>query len=220
MSDLFMLYEENLNRIVKKVENVLNTFNNLSKDKSESTMKETENSVKELERIIKQMELESSSLNKSNNPLSSKVKNYKINFDVLRRNFLKLQDNYNTKKSQESLLGTEEDVGSPNQSNIQKQKLIENESLAWKQNHKIENAKRQVIEMEHTSIKIMEGLDHNNNSLKGINSKVNGLNDQLEDSSSIMGRMLKKENRNKLIIAAFTFFIVSAFIIIVFFKLS
>jgi len=166
------------------------------------------------------MELESSTLNKSNNPLSSKVKNYKINFDALRRNFLKLQDNYYTNKSQESLLGTEENVRSPNQSNIQKQKLIENESLAWKQNHKIENAKMQVIEMEHSSIKIMEGLEQNNNSLKGINCKVNGLNDQLEDSNSIMGRMLKKENRNKLIIAAFTIFIVSAFLVIVFFKLS
>jgi len=192
MSDLFMLYEENLNRIVKKVENVLNTFNNLPKDKSENMIKDTENSVKEVERIIKQMELESSTLNKSNNPLSSKVKNYKINFDALRRNFLKLQDNYYTNKSQESLLGTEENVRSPNQSNIQKQKLIENESLAWKQNHKIENAKMQVIEMEHSSIKIMEGLEQNNNSLKGINCKVNGLNDQLEDSNSIMGRMLKK----------------------------
>ena len=112
-----------------------------------------------------------------------------------------------------------EDLDSTNNSN-HKQKLIETEAMAWKQNSNIENAKRIAIEMEHMSIGIMSGLEDNNQKLKGTNNKVTGLNDELDNSNGIMTRILKKENRNKLVIAGFSVILFIAFIVIIYLRHS
>ena len=92
--------------------------------------------------------------------------------------------------------------------------------MAWKQTSKIEAATRIALEMEHVSIGIMSGLEQNNQKLKGTNNKVTGLNDELDNSNGIMTRILKKENRNKLIIAGFSAVLFIAFIVIIYFKHS
>ena len=101
-----------------------------------------------------------------------------------------------------------------------KQKLIENEELAWQQGEKLEGAKRSAIEMEGVSMHIMHDLDHQTNQLKIIHSKTNEMSGELEESNSIMGRIMKRENRNKVIIGVFSFIIVLAFILILYFKLA
>ncbi len=125
------------------------------------------------------------------------------------------------KKDQDSLLKgnniEELDLSSAN--NNQKQKLIENEDLVIKQSNNIENAKRIAIEMEHVSIGIMSGLHENNQKLTGVNTKVTTLNSELNMSHGIMTRILKKENRNKLIIAGFSVALILAFIFIIYYKL-
>ena len=112
-----------------------------------------------------------------------------------------------------------ENLDSSNDNTNQKQKLIENEVLAIKQNNNIEKAKRMAIEMEHVSIGIMGGLHENNQKLTGVNAKVGDLNGELDNSNGIMTRILKKENRNKLVIAGFSIALILAFIIIIYFKL-
>ena len=113
------------------------------------------------------------------------------------------------KKSQEALITDEineiEDIGG--KKNNQKSKLIENEALAYKQQQSLEQAKRNALEIEHASIGIMNGLYNNNEMLKVVNNKVHNLNDNLDDSNSIITRIMKKENRNKLIIEVFSMFL-------------
>jgi hypothetical protein len=125
------------------------------------------------------------------------------------------------KKDQDSLLkgNNMEELDLSSANNNQKQKLIENEDIAIKQSNNIENAKRIAIEMEHVSIGIMSGLHENNQKLTGVNSKVSTLNSELNMSSGIMTRILKKENRNKLIIAGFSLALIIAFIFIIYYKL-
>jgi len=100
--------------------------------------------------------------------------------------------------------------------NSQKSKLIENEALAYKQQQSLENAKRAVLDIEHQSIGIMSDLEKNNEMLKGVNDKVHNLNKNLDNSHSILTRILKRENRNKLIIVIFSFVVVMIFSIILY----
>ena len=74
--------------------------------------------------------------------------------------------------------------------------------------------------MENISIEVMRNLEHNTNNMKGINSKVGDMNVELDHSQSIMTRILKKENRNKVVIAIFSILLFIVFGIILYFKFS
>lgn len=141
----------------------------------------------------------------------------------MRKKFLKTSENVKLKKDQSRLLtgvgSTDLDTSGSITGN-QKTKLIETEVLSFKQNNNLEIAKRAAIEMEQVSIGIMTGLEENNHKLGGVNNKVNSLNEELDNSSGIMKRILKKENRNKLVIAGFSLVLTIAFILIIYYKLN
>jgi hypothetical protein len=143
------------------------------------------------------------------------MKNYKIDFDSVKKRLHKIQENIQLRKSHDELLGGLDDTSN---NNLQRQKLIENEDLAWKQHNSLENAKRKTLEMENVSIEVMRQLDINNNSLRGINSRVVDLNTELDGSKSIMGRIMKKENRNKVVIIGFSFILLVVLLIILYLK--
>lgn len=131
---------------------------------------------------------------------------------------MKTSENTKLKHDQDFLIkGSELDDSTA--SSHHKQKLIENEVLALKQSSNLEKAKMVAIDMEHVSIGIMNGLHENNQKLSGVNKKVSTLNSELDNSSGIMGRILKKENRNKLIIVGFSLLLALVFLIIIYSKL-
>jgi len=99
-------------------------------------------------------------------------------------------------------------------------KLIEHEEFAWEQNEKLENAKRTTYEMENVSMDIMKNLEHGTNQMKTIDRKLVDMNHNLDDSNSVIGRMLKRENRNKIVIVMLILAFIITFAIILFFKLK
>jgi hypothetical protein len=101
---------------------------------------------------------------------------------------------------------------------MQRQKLIENEVLAWKQHSNLEHAKRTSLEMESISIEVMRQLERNTQNINGINSKVIGMNTEIDHSHSIMSRITKKENRNKVILAMFSLILFIMFIVFIYYK--
>ena len=52
MSDLFSLYEDSLNIVLRKITTVTENMSNLSNEKTESALEETNKNVKEAERIV------------------------------------------------------------------------------------------------------------------------------------------------------------------------
>ena len=47
MSDLFSIYENNLNSIITQITKTIETFSSLSKDKSETVIQDSNNKIKE-----------------------------------------------------------------------------------------------------------------------------------------------------------------------------
>ena len=122
------------------------------------------------------------------------MKTYKNEYEQIRRRVVKSQENLYLKKNQDELLGGIVEVSNKE---MQRQKLIENEELAWKQHSSLEQAKRTSLEMENISMEVMRQLDKNTQNMKGIDNKITGMNKELDQSSTIMSRIMKKENRNK-----------------------
>lgn len=60
MSDLFNIYEDNLNIVINRIQKIIDTLNNLSKgnknkfkiDKTESAITDANNSMKEADRLV------------------------------------------------------------------------------------------------------------------------------------------------------------------------
>lgn len=53
MSDLFSIYEDSLNGVLRRIYQVSDTLKNLSKEKSESAIFDGENSIKEADKIVR-----------------------------------------------------------------------------------------------------------------------------------------------------------------------
>jgi hypothetical protein len=52
MSDLFSIYEDSLNIVLKNISTIVETMNNLSKEKTESALDNAHNNMKEADRIV------------------------------------------------------------------------------------------------------------------------------------------------------------------------
>lgn len=163
------------------------------------------------------MDLEVSTDSKKNaSHFNIKLRNYKNEYENLKSRFNKIQENYINKKGQNALglAGFEDEMTNKK---AQKQKLIEHEEIAWNQNEKLQNAKRKTIEMESVSIDVMRNLDKQSDQMKIVGNKIVDLNSEIDQSQDLINRMLRRENRNKIIIILFTLSLVLILILYLFF---
>jgi hypothetical protein len=194
MSDLFNIYEDSLNSTFNKITTIINTMQNLSKEKTESAINEANSHLQEAQSLIKKLELEVSAYS-SNEKGAMKVKNYKNEYENLRRRFTEQQDKYIKSKSDEALY-----LNSLNEDEHNNKKLVENEEAAFSQSSKLDRAKSAVYDIEIKGNDAMRQLHHQTKIMNNINKNLDQENDVLQDSNSLMAQMLKRENRNKLII--------------------
>lgn len=54
--------------------------------------------------------------------------------------------------------------------------------------------------MEKVSLDVMKDLEHQSNVIRGTNNKIISMNREVDQGNSLINSMLRRENRNKLII--------------------
>ena len=128
-----------------------------------------------------------------------------------------MQENYVNKKSQEAFMI--EDIEDENPRKNQKQRLIDNEEIAWQQNENLEKGKRAAIQSEKISFDIMLNLDKQGNQLKGIRENVILMDNTINKSDSLLNKMMKREHRNKIFVLVFCALFVISFMFILYLKL-
>jgi hypothetical protein len=128
-----------------------------------------------------------------------------------------MQENYVNKKSQEAFMI--ENIEDENPKKNQKQRLIDNEEIAWQQNENLEKGKRAAIQSEKISFDIMLNLDKQGNQLKGIRENVILMDNTIDKSDSLLNKMMKREHRNKIFVLVFSALFVISFMFILYFKL-
>ena len=194
MSELFSVYknnfEKNLEKIKDSMAKVEEANNSQDKTPENSFITETYNLINEGEKIVKQMQIEISSLNGSDeyNEYSDKIRDFQFTMYQLKRKLKKLEDTFKDKISN-SLFEN-------NDSNL-KNGLIANEVLAYQGKQKIEEAKRTLYNIEDNGKQALNSLEKQTNSMKAVNVKIAGMNDDLENSNNLLNKMKIRYQRNR-----------------------
>lgn len=207
MSDLFDIYEDSLKIVIKNVQANIDK-NNIT----ENDLELLHTNITEAKRIIKQIDVEISS-NTTTISQSEKIKyrNYANEIDKLNKKYLKVQERYIKRKNNDILSFDGIEVSANKKA--QKMNLLENE-----QNDSIEEIKRKTYDIENTGKNIMTNLNTQNDQMSSVRDNIKGLNGEIDESNGIISRMLRRENRNKLIIIIFSVILVIIFILIVMYK--
>ena len=74
------------------------------------------------------------------------------------------------------------------------------QSMKYNTFHKLQLATRTSIEMENMSGNILGDLNNQTNQMKGVSSKIGLINDDIDTSNSILGKMFRRQGRDKKII--------------------
>jgi predicted RND superfamily exporter protein len=139
------------------------------------------------------------------------LKNFKNGLDQYKKKVKNAKENLSTKQKLDSILISDKEN--------QKEKLINNEELAWGQFDKLEKAKRNAFEMESISIDVAKELNDQTDKLKGVKGKLIDMNSEISSSNSLISRMLRREYRNKIVIMMFMIALVLIFLTIIYIKL-
>jgi hypothetical protein len=145
----------------------------------------------------------------SNSDYSVYIRNYKNGIDSYKKRLSKLKESHTSKRHLDAILIMSE---------TQREKLI-HDDVAWNQLEKLEGAKRATLDIIQTGNEIGRELHSQTEKMGGIKEKLNSMNDEIDNSNSIIRRMMRRENRNKAIIAVFSIGLIIVFLIIMYFKL-
>ena len=85
-------------------------------------------------------------------------------------------------------------------------------SIKYNTFNKLQLATRSTIEMENMSGNILGDLSNQSNQMKGVSSKIGLINDDIDVSNSVLGKMFSKQGRDKKIIIIFAIFLILVFL--------
>ena len=78
--------------------------------------------------------------------------------------------------------------------------------------NKLQQATRSTIEMENMSGNILGDLNNQSNQMKNVSSKIGLINEDIDTSNNILGKMFSRQNRDKRIIIIFGLILILAFL--------
>ena len=189
--------EDELNRLLDQISNIITTFKTLSREQAEIAILEGTSKLKNCESILSQIEqdLEDNKNNHSPEELLEEKKNlktYKNELNDLSNKFKNIQDNYISKKTQNALIDDEPKISS--------EENIENEE------NKSDNEGKSKDKMDNNisfNNKIPNGFENNIGNISDVKNSRNITDDAFDSLNN------KKSSKKKcLIIGVIIFFIV------------
>ena len=205
MSNLFEIYQTNLKMLYRKITNNLDT---IKKDTGEK-LSELEEDLNEVEKILKNLEIELT----GESPISDSyliLKNQKSQYETYKKKYRKEKEKYDSNIKQVQL--------ELNSNSLLNQNL-KNDEIAYKSFNKLESARRISIEMDSLGHDVMRDMYDQSEIMKGINSKIGNVSDDLSSSTTLISEMQKIKRRNKMIIYLYGGFLILLFLIIAFFRI-
>ena len=210
MSELFSFYSNNFETNLSKIKNNFSEINNNQNNNSDFTLiNDTFKLINDGEKIIKQMELEISSIYDLElfKKYTSKLKEYQNIIHNEKKQLRKIEESLKDKENI-TLLGNNNSINN----------IIQNETYSHLGNQKLEDIKRNLYSIEENGKQSLSSLEEQTNSMKGINVKIQGMNDDLESSNNLLNQMKDRIQRNKKQIIIFGIFLIFFIIFIIVFK--
>ena len=219
MSHLLSIYEKdfrnNQDLINKNIEKI---YDYLSETKTKDynitdIMQQISNLIDSQKKVLTQIEVEissSSSIKKEDLVgYNSKILYYKQSLEMNKKKYRELEEKINLKET--SLILTDQ--------NQLKGNLIKNEQLAYNGTQKIQQVKRALAEAEDSGNKIMVDMEKQTNIMKHTNTKLKGMNSELDESNTILNKMKSRIKRNKNIIKYFGLILLLVLVIVLIYKI-
>ena len=193
MSDVFKIYEDSLNISINNIKRILN-----KKDFNNDDISKLSDNLKESKRLIKQMNLEISSLKNSNKfekEIENKFSNYQTTIENFSQEIYRIQNNFNnnTKIFNSNMILEGNDSESNRQ--LQKMGLIENED-----GFIIDEMQREAYKIEDIGKNINYNLNQQGEQMQSIRNNIIDLNKDIDQSNTLINKLLKRENRNRCIV--------------------
>ena len=182
-------YENELRKDFDKLDS-LNNKAEISTDKElNSIVEQMSDEISKLEKTVKDYNIYSNLNNKND---QSKTKEIQKKLSENKKKFKKLK---------EKLKAFKKNNNNQNQDSINDD-IDDDTSQSMKYNtfHKLQLATRTSIEMENMSGNILGDLNNQTNQMKGVSSKIALINDDIDTSNTILGKMFRRQGRDKKII--------------------
>lgn len=199
MSDLFSIYEDELNGVFNKLNTIIRSMNNLSKEKTEKAIGDANDLLQEALSVMKSLEIEASTSGQKDK-LLLKIRGFKNDYESIKSQYLNLEKNYINAKSNEAIyLNSEDDYNNKN--------LVAHEEMAYnKSNHsKLAKGKDLALEIDSMGNEALRQLQGHTVMMKNTIKNLENENEVLANSNGLLGMMTRRENKNKLIIAVSIF---------------
>ena len=182
-------YENELRKDFDKLDS-LNNKAEISTDKElNSIVEQMSDEISKLEKTIKDYNIYSNLNNKNDQSktkeIQKKLSENKKKFKKLKEKLKALKKN-NNNQNQDSMNDDIDDDTS--------------QSMKYNTFHKLQLATRTSIEMENMSGNILGDLNNQTNQMKGVSSKIGLINDDIDTSNTILGKMFRRQGRDKKII--------------------
>ena len=206
MSGLFDVYQTNVKMLFQKISNNLDTISS----ETENKLNQIEKDLSETQKLLKNLEIEVA----GESPVSDIyliMKNYKNGYSQYLKRYKKEKEKYENNNKLVSL-GINSNSSSMN-------KNFKNEEIAYNSFNKLQNARRVTIEMEGIGEDVMRDMNGQTDIMKGINSKIGDISNDLNSSTTLISEMQKIQRRNKAIIYLYGAFLIFLFLIIAFFRI-
>ena len=181
-------YENELRKDFDKLDS-LNNQAEISNDKElNSIVEQMSDAISKLEKTLKDYNIYS---NLNNTSDQSKTKDMQKKLSENKKKFKKLK---------EKLKAIKKNNSQSNEISIEDGDDDTSHSIKYNTFHKLQLATRSTIEMENMSGNILGDLNNQTNQMKGVSSKIGLINDDIDTSNSILGKMFRRQGRDKKII--------------------
>ena len=216
MSEIYNIYESSFKTLCKKIDAILNVDEYNSKN-----LNELRTNIQEINRIVKQMQLEINNLKTTKNKISKEIeqnlKNYKNKVNEYNSKLVVIQDDTN-KRNKFNNINIEmknKNILIDDDTNTQQQGLIEEE---YAQQEKLNYIGREVLDIEKIGNNITDNLYLQGEQMKGIRENIHGMNREVDESNSLIIKIMNQARRNKMLMYGCGVLVVLIFIMVIIHK--
>ena len=216
MSEIYNIYESSFKTLCKKIDAILNVDEYNSKN-----LNELRTNIQEINRIVKQMQLEINNLKTTKNKISKEIeqnlKNYKNKVNEYNSKLVVIQDDIN-KRNKFNNINIElknKNILIDDDTNTQQQGLIEEE---YAQQEKLNYIGREVLDIEKIGNNITDNLYFQGEQMKGIRENIHGMNHEVDESNSLIIKIMNQARRNKMLMYGCGVLVVLIFIMVIIHK--
>ena len=182
-------YENEIKKDLDKLD-TLHSQADLSTDKElNSIVEQMGEAISKTEKTVKDYNI----YNSLNNNNDNKTKDYQKKLTDSKKRWKKLKEKIKLFKKNNGGNDSINDEGDDDTS----------QSIRYNTFNKLQLATRSTIEMENISGNILGDLSNQTNQMKNVSSKIGLINDDIDTSNNILGKMFSRQGRDKKIIIIF-----------------